>query len=97
MDGQATLSIAAEGRDPGMIAARSAGIWIGLSLDDDALAGLRRDGLDPAALRLSGLHPFEFEPAPDGGLRVTARANDNALAEAQLDLFRVYFLRRLLA
>ena len=97
MDGQAKLSIAAEGRDPGMIAARSAGIWIGLSLDDDALASLRRDGLDPAALRLTGLHPFEYEPAPDGGLEVTAHANDNEAAEALLDLFRIYFLRRLLA
>jgi len=97
MDGRAELCIAAEGRDPGMIAARSAGIWIGLSLDDDALAGLRRDGLDPAALRLTGLHPFEYEPAPDGGLHVTAHANDNESAEALLDLFRVYFLRRLLA
>lgn len=97
MDGQAKLSIAVEGRDPGMIAARSAGIWIGLSLDDDALASLRRDGLDPAALRLTGLHPFEYEPAPDGGLEVTAHANDNEAAEALLDLFRIYFLRRLLA
>lgn len=97
MDGRASLSIAAEGRDPGMIAARSAGIWIGLSLDDEALAGLRRDGLDPAALRLTGLHPFEYEPAPDGGLQVVAHANDNEAAEALLDLFRVYFLRRLLA
>ncbi len=97
MDGRASLSIAAEGRDPGMIAARSAGIWIGLSLDDEALASLRRDGLDPAALRLTGLHPFEYEPAPDGGLQVVAHANDNEAAEALLDLFRVYFLRRLLA
>lgn len=79
-----------------MIAARSAGIWIGLSLDDAALAALRRDGLDPAALRLTGLHPFEFAAAP-GGVQVTAHANDNEGAEALLDLFRVYFLRRLLA
>lgn len=97
MDGQAQLRIDAEGRDPGLIAARSAGIWIGLTIDDDARASLRRDGLDPAALRLSGLHPFEFEAAPDGTLNVVAHANDNEAAEALLDLFRVYFLRRLMS
>lgn len=96
MDGRAELLIAGEQLDPDMIAARSAGIWIGLSLDDTALAALRRDGLDPAALRLNGLHPFEFALAPEG-MQVTAHANDNAGAEALLDLFRVYFLRRLLA
>lgn len=97
MDGRASLCVAGESRDLDMIAARSAGIWIGLSLDDDAFASLRRDGLDPAALRLSGLHPFEYASAPDGGLNVIAHANDNETAEALLDLFRVYFLRRLLA
>jgi len=97
MDGQARLSIATESRDLAMIAARSAGIWIALALDDEALAALRRDGLDPAALRLGGLHPFEYAPAPDGGLEVTAHANDNEGAEALLDLFRIYFMRRLLA
>lgn len=96
MDGRADLVIAGESRDIDMIAARSAGIWIGLSVDDAALAALRRDGIDPAALRLTGLHPFEFAPAP-GGVQVTAHANDNEGAEALLDLFRVYFLRRLLA
>ena len=89
------------------ITARSADIWIALSLDDTAHAALRRDGLDPAALRrdgldpaalrLTGLHPFEFARAADGGLQVIAHANDNETAEALLDLFRVYFLRRLLA
>ncbi len=97
MDGRASLSIAADGSDLAMIAARSAGIWIGLSLDEAALSSLRRDGLDPAALRLTGLHPFEFQPASDGGFDVIAHANDNEAAEALLDLFRVYFLRRLLA
>lgn len=97
MDGRASLSIAAESKDLDILAARSAGIWIGLSLDEDALSAIRRDGLDPAALRLTGVHPFEFEPAPDGGMNVIAHANDNEAAEALLDLFRVYFLRRLLA
>ncbi|MFC0104420.1 hypothetical protein [Sphingopyxis terrae] len=97
MDGQAQLCIATEARDLEILAARSAGIWIGLALDDDAHAALRRDGLDPTALRLTGLHPFEYAPAPDGGLKVVAHANDNETAEALLDLFRVYFLRRLLA
>lgn len=97
MDGQAQLSIATETRDLKLLAARSAGIWIGLALDDAAHAALRRDGLDPAALRLSGLHPFEYQPAPDGGVQVVAHANDNESAEALLDLFRAYFLRRLLA
>lgn len=96
MNGRASLSIAARGTDLGMIAARSAGIWIGLTLDDKAHAEIRRDGLDPAAYRLTGLHPFEYERAPDGGLAVVAQANDNEAAEALLDLFRVYFLRRLL-
>lgn len=96
MDGRAELLIAGEHPDLGMIAARSAGIWVGLALDDAAIAALRRDGLDPAALRLTGLHPFEFTAA-DGGVQVVAHANDNETAEALLDLFRVYFLRRLLA
>jgi hypothetical protein len=97
MDGKAELVIAVDDPDFAMIAARSAGIWIGLALDDTALAAIRRDGLDPATLRLTGLHPFEFTPADDGGVRVTAHANDNESAEALLDLFRVHFLRRLLA
>ena len=96
MSGAAQLLIQIESYDLEMLAARSAGIWIGLSLDDDAPVILRRDGLDPAALRLVGLHPFEFEAAPDGKPQVTAHANDNEAAEALLDLFRVYFLRRLL-
>jgi hypothetical protein len=96
MDGRAELIIADEDRDPGMIATRSAGIWIGLSLDNHARAALRRDGLNPAALRLTGLHPFEFVRAAAGGLQVIAHSNDNETAEALLDLFRVYFLRRLL-
>lgn len=97
MDGQAQLYIATGTRDLDLLAARSAGIWIGLALDDAAHAVLRRDGLDPAALRLTGLHPFEFAAAEDGTVRVTAHASDGETAEALLDLFRVYFLRRLLA
>lgn len=97
MDGRAELTIAEERGDLDLIAARSAGIWIGLALDDAAHAALRRDGLDPAALRLTGLHPFEFARPTDGELQVIANANDNETAEALLDLFRVYFLRRLLA
>lgn len=96
VDGKAALSVVGECGDLKTIAARSAGIWIGLSIDDGAHAALRRDGLDPAALRLTGLHPFEFSAAPDGGWQVIAHANDNETAEALLDLFRVYFLRRLL-
>jgi len=95
MDGRAELLIASEHGDIEDLTARSAGIWIGLSIDDAAHAALRRDGLDPATLRLTGLHPFEFA-ASDGGLQVVAHANDNDTAEALLDLFRVYFLRRLL-
>lgn len=97
MDGKAEFVIADEVRDPGTIAARSAGIWVGLAIDDAAHAALRRDGLDPAALRLTGLHPFEFTPLAEGGIRVTAHAQDDDAAEALLDLFRIYFLRRLLA
>lgn len=97
MDGRAELIIAEERGDPKMIAARSAGIWVALGIDDAAHGALHRDGLDPAALRLNGLHPFEFARGADGGLQVIARANDDRAAEALLDLFRVYFLRRLLA
>lgn len=97
MNGRASFSIAVGNADPDMLAARSAGIWIGLSIDDDALAAIRRDGLDPATLRLTGLHPFEFARGDDGDIAVTAHANDNDAAEALLDLFRVYFLRRLLS
>jgi hypothetical protein len=97
MDGRAELLIAGEHGDIQQIAARSAGIWVGLSIDDAAHAALRRDGLDPARLRLTGLHPFEFSGAADGGIQVVACANDNETAEALLDLFRIYFLRRLLA
>lgn len=97
MNGRAELVIAEADGDLALIAARSAGIWLGLALDDGAHAALRRDGLDPAALRLTGLHPFEFARTPDGGLQIVAQANNNETAEALLDLFRVYFLRRLLA
>lgn len=97
MDGRAELIIAENRDDLDQIAARSAGIWVGLAVDDGAHAALRRDGLDPATLRLTGLHPFEFARAADGGLQVVANANDNEAAEGLLDLFRVYFLRRLLA
>lgn len=95
MDGRAELLIASEHADLKSLAARSAGIWIGLSIDYAAHAVLRRDGLDPATLRLTGIHPFEFAARP-GGLQVIAHANDNETAEALLDLFRVYFIRRLL-
>lgn len=97
MDGRAELLIAGEHPDLKDLAARSAGIWIGLSIDDAAHAALRRDGLDPTALRLTGLHPFEFAADSEGELQVVAHANDNQTAEALLDLFRIYFLRRLLA
>ncbi|RYY28706.1 MAG: hypothetical protein EOP62_02255 [Sphingomonadales bacterium] len=97
MNAKAQFNIAAESTDLDMIAARSAGIWIGLAIDDDAHMALRRDGIDPARLRLTGVHPFEYHAAPDGALEVTAHANDNEAAEALLDLFRVYFLRRLLS
>jgi hypothetical protein len=95
MDGRAELLIAGDHGDLDMIAARSAGIWIGLALDDSVHVALKRDGLDPATLRLSGPHPFDFAAAPDGGIRVTARASNDVGAEALLDLFRVNFLRRL--
>ena len=39
---------------------------------------------------------FHARPA-DGGLQIVANANDNEIAEVLLDLFRVYFLGRLLA
>jgi len=97
MNGRAELSITSWHGDIKDLAARSAGIWIGLSIDDAAHPALRRDGLNPAALRLAGLHPFEFAAVPDGGLKVVAYANDNETAEALLDLFRVYFLSRLLS
>lgn len=97
MDGRAELSIASDHGDVADLAVRSARIWIGLSIDDAAHAALRRDGLDPATLRLTGLHPFDFAAAPGGKLQVVAHANDNERAEALLDLFRVYFIRRLLA
>ncbi|MBB6426884.1 hypothetical protein [Sphingopyxis sp. JAI128] len=97
MDGRAELLIAREPGDLTDLAARSAGIWIGLSIDDAAHAALRRDGFDPASVRLTGLHPFEFAAAPDGGLEIVAHASDSETAEALLDLFRIYFLRRLFA
>ncbi len=97
MDDTAQMIFAAEARDPGELAIRSAEIWAELTLDDAAHATLRRDGLDPSALRLSGPHPFAFEAAPGEGVKVIAHARDRATAEARLDLFRVHFLRRLVA
>ena len=94
---RAQFAFAAEERDPLALAERSAALWAGLGLDDEAHAALRRDGLAPAGLRLSGAHPFVFGAAPDGAIAVSAHAADTATAEARLDLFRVYFLRRLLA
>ena len=97
MSGRAELLIASEHGDLEDLAARSAEAWAGLSIDQAAHVALRRDGLDPATLRLTGLHPFEFASTPDGRLQVVAHANDNEMAEALLDLFRVYFMRRLIA
>ena len=97
MNEEAHFDFVTKHDDIGMMGARSAGIWVGLALDDDAHAALRRDGFDPGLLRLSGLHPFSYDAPPEGGVRVTAHATDAAAAEALLALFQVYFLRRLTA
>lgn len=91
------IVFAAEARDLATLATRSAEIWAGLALDQVALSALRRDGLDPAAFRLSRPHPFAFACVDTDKIGVTAHAPDREAAEALLDLFRVAFLRRLLA
>lgn len=91
------IVFAAEARDLAALAARSSEIWAGLAIDQEALSALRRDGLDPAAFRLSGPHPFAFAFVDTDKIGVTAHAPDREAAEALLDLFRVAFLRRLLA
>lgn len=93
----AQFSFAAPAHEPATLAARSVELWAELAFDQDAHAILKRDGLDPAALRLTGPHPFAYEAAPGGTIAVTARAADEPSAEALLDLFRIYFLRRLTA
>lgn len=95
MSENAQYLFAADGRDAGTLAERSAALWSELTLDETARLALKRDGLDVAGMRLSGPHPFGFEPAPDRAIAVTAYGSDKAAAETLLDLFRIYFLRRL--
>lgn len=62
----AALSFDARGRDPADLARASAELWAALFIDEAARGVLRRDGLDPARLPLSGPHPFAYRPAVDG-------------------------------
>ncbi len=83
--------------DPAKAAALTANLWADIAFDDDAHAALRRDGLDPDALRLTGPNPFSFALSPDNkALVVTAPGAEAGRDEALLDLFRIYFLRRIL-
>lgn len=92
----AALSFDAGSRDPADLAQASAELWAALFIDEAARGVLRRDGLDPARLPLSGPHPFVYACAEDGALtQVTLADAEGADAESLLDLFRVYFLRRL--
>lgn len=91
----AQFAFAAQNRDLDALAQRSAALWAGLAFDQEALAALRRDGLDPGGLRLTRPHPYSYDLALDWAVAVTARGGSKAEAEALLDLFRVYFLRRL--
>lgn len=97
MGAEAQFFFAAPDRDAGAIAAASAELWAELSLGEEARQTLRRDGLDERKLRLTGPHPFDYAPGEDEDqIAVRTHATDSESAEAMLDLFRVYFLRRLI-
>lgn len=92
------IAFDAGGRDAARLDAESRELWTELLVDEHARAALKRDGLDPAQLRLSGPHPFAFAPAVDGArMAVTVPGLNGATANHLLDLFRLYFLRRLSA
>jgi len=92
----AALSFDAGSRDPADLAQASAELWAALFIDEAARGVLRRDGLDLTRLPLSGPHPFVYACADDGALtQVTLADAEGPDAESLLDLFRVYFLRRL--
>lgn len=94
----AALTFDAGGRDPADLAQASVDLWAALFIDEAARGVLRRDGLDPARLPLSGPHPFVYAAAGDGALTQVALADaERPDAECLLDLFRVYFLRRVSA
>lgn len=96
VDAGAALSFDAGGRDLTDLAQASAELWAALFIDETARGVLRRDGLDPARLPLSGPHPFVYASADDGVLtQVKLPEAEGRDAEGLLDLFRVYFLGRL--
>jgi hypothetical protein len=68
-------------------------IWAGLAFDNDVRAGLRRDGFAIDKVRLTGPIPFMLAAMADGRIAVTATRRDDAAA--LLDLWRLYFMRRI--
>jgi hypothetical protein len=71
----------------------TADIWAGLAFDEGVRAVLRRDGFAIDAVRLTGPNPFALEATSDGRIAVTATRSDDAAA--LLDLWRLYFVRRI--
>ena len=84
-----------QGLDPENIAPFATQIWAGLAFDDEARATLKRDGLMPDGLRLTGPMPFTFTSAGAARVRVTLPGKSEG--DALLDLFRVWLLPRLRA
>jgi len=78
----------------GRLEAEAAILWANLAFDEAAKAALRRDGLAIEGMRLTGPCPFRLRAIDSQQLAVSApgRADGAAL----LDLWQVYFQRRLL-
>ena len=68
-------------------------IWANLAFDDTAKAALKRDGLAIEGLRLTGACPFKLRATDAGHVAVTAPGHGDAAA--LLDLWQIYFQRRI--
>ena len=71
-------------------------IWSGIAFDDDARVALRRDGFARDSVRLTGPNPFVLSAISDDQIKVETMS-DGAEDEALLDLWRLYFMRRVVA
>ncbi|WP_157218524.1 hypothetical protein [Flavisphingomonas formosensis] len=76
------------------IEARATELWASLAFDETAKAALKRDGLALDAMRLTGPCPFRFTLA-DADEHALLSVPDRSDADDLLDLWRIYFQRRL--
>lgn len=91
------FSFASGAFDLAAIARLNVEIWADLAFDDAAKAALKRDGLTVDGLRLTGPNPFTIRCIAGDGTdaAIAVSAGEGPHADALLDLWRIYFLRRI--